>query len=226
MTHTRFFYTTSEADGGGNSELDDMLGITPKVEEKKVEEKVEEKVEVKLDAEGKPIVEETKVEEKTDVVEEIDNVVKLSKEKKVEEKAKEEEKTTEADLDDAALLKALSKKAGKEITSFDDILKEKVVEKTKEQIEDDLQQRENKKVAYALENKIISSKEIESFIEDAKNPQAVAFNKFSADQKELYPELTQSEIEDKFNTVYAVDEDKDSAEYKFGQKQISFIGVR
>jgi hypothetical protein len=130
--------------------------------------------------------------------------------------------TTEDDIEEEKLLKALSKKAGKEITSLDEFFNPKV-EETPEDKEAKLQKRENEKITFGLQNNKITKKEIESFIEDSKNPEGLAYSFFAASQKELDSTLTEDEIQERFDERYSVNEDKDSAAYKLGQKEISFI---
>lgn len=130
--------------------------------------------------------------------------------------------TTEDDIEDEKLLKALSKKAGKEITSLDEFFNPKA-EETPEDKEAKLQKRENEKITFGLQNSKITKKEIESFIEDSKNPEGLAYSFFAASQKELDSTLTEDEIQERFDERYSVNEDKESAAYKLGQKEISFI---
>ncbi len=128
-----------------------------------------------------------------------------------EEDAEEEEK----------MLKFLSKKMGKEIKSLDE-LNAPTAPLSKEDKEKAAQERENNKLAYALQNKKISQEEIKSFIEDTKNLDGVAYGFFAANQLDLDPTLSDKEIRENFELAYSLNEDTDSINYKLGQRQIEF----
>lgn len=134
----------------------------------------------------------------------------------------EEPAATEAEIEDDVLIKALRKKTGKEISSLDEFLNPKK-EETPEELEAKANQREKNKITFGLQNNKITTKEIESFIEDSKNPESLAFSFFAASQKELDSTLTADEIQERFEERYAINEDKESAAYKLGQKEIAFI---
>lgn len=128
----------------------------------------------------------------------------------------------EDEIDETLLLKQLSKKAGREITSIEDFVNPKK-ELSAEDKENQLQERENQKLNFGLQNKKISKQEIESFIADTKNPQAVAFNFYAAQQKEIDPDLTDKQIKDSFEDRFSTNEDEDSKLYKSGQAEINFM---
>lgn len=154
-----------------------------------------------------------------------DGVIKITKKNKdiVSKDDNVETKKEEEEIEDERLLRILSKKAGREIKSFDDLVNPTKKEPTKEEIEAKEHERETNKITFALQNKKITPKEIESFIEDTKNPKQVAYNFFFEQQKELDPSLSNSEIKEKFEERYHLNDDEDSAEYKYGQKELIFI---
>ncbi len=130
--------------------------------------------------------------------------------------------TDENEITDELLLKALSKKAGKEITSIDAFVNPKV-ELTPEQKAVQAQERENEKIAFALKNKLISQEQIQSFIADTSSPEKVALDNFTALMKSVDDTLTDTEIKQKFNDEYALDANEDSLEYKLGQKKLNYV---
>ena len=146
----------------------------------------------------------------------------LAKETKKEQKNNEQDNVDEDDIDETLILKHLSKKTGKTISSLDEILNPEK-EPTPEEKEAKIQERENNKVAFALQNNLISKQEIENFIADTKNPEDVAFSFYAAQQKEIDPSLTDKEIRDQFEEEYGLNEDSESRRYKSGQAQINFI---
>lgn len=152
------------------------------------------------------------------------SVIKIAAKVPVKEadKPATEEDKQETEVDDAALLKALSKKTGKEIKSLDEFINP-IKELTSKEKEVQVQERETAKLNFALQNKKISKAEVESYIEDSKNPQQVAYNYYAATQKELDSTLTGKEIRESFEETYGLNEKEDSLIYKLGQKQIEFI---
>jgi hypothetical protein len=144
----------------------------------------------------------------------VEKLKEVEKEKKLE--------NDEPEVDDEILLKQLSKKAGKEIKSLEEFLNPKI-DLTPEAKETQLQERESAKVAFALQNKIISKKEIEDFIADTKDLRSVAFDFYTQQQLALDDTLTDKQIEDAFEDRFNTDADKESKEYKAGQQEINFI---
>lgn len=129
---------------------------------------------------------------------------------------------TDDEIEEEKVLAILSKKAGKQITSLDEVLNPKKVETIEEPVLSE-QERENAMVAFALQNKKISKKEIESFITDTKDLQSVAYNFFAENLKELEPDLTDKQIMARFEEKYAINEDEDSKEFKMGQREMNFV---
>lgn len=128
----------------------------------------------------------------------------------------------EDDVDEAILLKQLSKKTGREIKSLDEFINPaKVLTIDEEKLK--AEERESAKLNYGLQNKKITKAEIESFIEDSKNPQAVAYSFYAANQKDIDATLTEKEIKENFETTFGLNEEEDSLQYKLGQRQLEFI---
>lgn len=129
---------------------------------------------------------------------------------------------TDDEIEEEKILAILSKKAGKQITSLDEVLNPKKVETIEEPVLSE-QERENAMVAFALQNKKISKTEIESFIADTKDLQSVAYGFFAENLKELEPDLTDKQIMARFEEKYAINEDEDSKEFKMGQREMNFV---
>lgn len=140
---------------------------------------------------------------------------------KVETKV-DENKELSDEIDEAVMLKALSKKLGREITSLDDLAATKK-EITQEDIEAEKQARETNKVKFGLSNGLFTAKEFESFIADAKNPTEVVFKQYVAEQKELDSDLSDAELREEFNEKFGLNEEEDSRKYKRGLKEINLL---
>lgn len=149
-------------------------------------------------------------------------VVKITAKAPAVPAAPAKKKEEEEEDDDTELLEKLSKKAGKKITSLDEILNPKK-ELTEDELKTKDQERETAKLNFGLQNKKISKQEIESFIEDTKNPEEVAYNYYAAQQKELDANISDKDIRTGFEEAFGLDEEEDSLKYKLGQNQINFI---
>lgn len=159
----------------------------------------------------------TKVDETTDEIIKIGGAAKV-----VVKPTVTVTQPTEDELEEAIVLKRLSAKAGREITSIEDFLNPKK-EETPEDKAAKLQERENAKLTFGLQNKKVSNKDIESYIADTKNPTEVAYSAFLTSQKEIDPTLTDTDIREKFENKYSLNEEVDSVDYKQGQRDLAFI---
>jgi hypothetical protein len=156
-------------------------------------------------------------------VDKTDEVIKIGG-VKVEAKKEDVEinTLTEDEIEEKLVLKRLSAKAGREITSIDDFLSPPKEETADEKLAKQAE-RESAKLTFGLQNKKVTNKDVESFIADTKNPKEVAYNYFVSIQKEIDPTLTDKEIKESFESTYSINEDEDSSAYKLGQKQLNFI---
>lgn len=216
----RFFYEDGAAENGGGSP-------------KKTKEQIDFINNLRTQAGEEPLSyehDEQKVTNENDKVEDdkpatviaADGVIRIGSKKKEETPAAAATTQTEDEIDEEKALKFLSKKTGKTITSLDEFLTPKadVAVEDKEAKE---QERENAMISFALQNKKISKREIEAFIEDTKNPSAVVFNFYAEQQRSIDQTLTDEDIQYSFESRFALNEDKDSREYKVGQKELNYL---
>ncbi len=122
------------------------------------------------------------------------------------------------ELDDATLLAQVQKRNPK-IKSFEDL----APKPTAEEIEQEKDNREADKLAWALKTGRVKKKELEGFIQDSKNAQAVVFNSYSAKIKAADPDKTDDEIKQLFEERYGLDKDPESWQYKQGQEELSVL---
>lgn len=96
-------------------------------------------------------------------------------------------------------------------------------EPTEEEKQAAAQQRENEKIAYALQKGIFSKKELEDFISDSKNITELVYKQYYQQQKEADPELTDADIRSEFEDRYFLDKDENSRHYKRGQEELKLL---
>lgn len=135
---------------------------------------------------------------------------------KTEQAAKDKVEPTEPTSED--ILKFLQKQ-GINVNSLED-LKPK---KTEADLQLEKEQRENEKIAYGLQKGFITKKEHESFILDMNDPVKVVYNDFKKDLLDTDPELSESEIKEKFDERYGQDNDESSIQFKRGKKELEVI---
>lgn len=146
------------------------------------------------------------------------------KSKKSEPPAKVITASTEEDIEDDKLLKAFNKKYGKDFKSLDEIHQEPpAATPTKEEIEKQKEQREADKVAFGLKQGIIKPKQYESYLQDISNREEVAFQQYFAEQLTEDSNLTEKDARVEFNEKFGLESDKDSRQYKRGQKEIGIL---
>jgi len=129
----------------------------------------------------------------------------------------------EDDIDDDKLKKALAKKLGIAVEDVDAYLKPKETVLTDDDKIKLKEERENKKIAFALQSGKITKKEIDSYVADTNDLEKVVYNHYKAQQLEIDPDLTVEEIEAAFEEKYGLTYDKESRQFKAGQKDLSFI---
>lgn len=126
------------------------------------------------------------------------------------------------DIEDEKLKKILAKRSGKPVESLDDFFAPKT-QPAPEDKEKLAEERETRKVAFALQSGKISKKDIDLFVSDINNREQVVYDHIYAQQKEIDGALTDKEIEDYFDDRFGINRDKESREFKAGQKEIEFI---
>lgn len=142
-------------------------------------------------------------------------------------KLAEEEKNKQTpaavpELTDDQLLEAISKKAGKKITSWDE-LKPKPEEVDKEKA---AEQREAEKLSFGLQKGLFNKKQFEGFISDSKNPVGLVYTAELNDAKKDDPDWTEEkeqEFKEEFEVKFGLNLDKTSSQFKRGQKQLNII---
>lgn len=101
---------------------------------------------------------------------------------------------------EADILRIVSERLGREITSFDDLTPvqpERVL--SEEEKQQDQERLRNEAVAYGINNKLFTRQELETYATDkARSPRDIAFELFSADMKGRQPGITDAELEEHF----------------------------
>jgi hypothetical protein len=114
------------------------------------------------------------------------------------------------------LLEKLNKRAGTNFKSLDDF-KPKAAPEDQEKIK---KERASKKLAYGLQNGLVTTEEYEGFVKDYQNSSAVVYDSFKQEILSESPTLSDQEIRDLFDEQYHLQEDSASPKYKRGQKAI------
>lgn len=128
----------------------------------------------------------------------------------------------EAEIDDATILATLSKKLGRDISSFEDLAQKP--ELTDEQKAAAAEKLRNDAISYGLTENIISRKDIENYsVDAAKDPRAVALELVGAQLKAHNPAITQDEINDYFSSWAMENEPEDSILRQIKQKEIEAL---
>jgi hypothetical protein len=138
--------------------------------------------------------------------------LRIEKEKKAKENL---------ELDDDTLLKQLQKRNPK-IKSFEDL----APKPTAEEIEQEKENREADKLSWGLKTGRFKKKELEGYIQDSKNAQAIIFDNYSAKVKQADPTKTDEEIKALFEERYGIDQDPESWQYKQGQEELSLLAEK
>lgn len=144
---------------------------------------------------------------------------------RLEEEEKNKNKNTPPplpELTDEQLLEIASKKAGRKITSWDE-LKTKPEEVDKEKA---AELREADKLSFGLQKGLFNKKQYEGFVEDSRNPIAVVYAAELHDAKSDDPnwdEEKEKEFKEEFDLKFGLNLDKSSAKFKRGQRQLNII---
>lgn len=118
----------------------------------------------------------------------------------------------EVELDDEALLKAISKKFGRDISSLDELNQPAPIkEPTEEEKQQAAERLRDEAIAYGINNKFFNRKDLEAYATDkAKTPRETALAIFSQNMKTRIPGITDEEIQDRFSEWAFEGEDDDS----------------
>ena len=113
------------------------------------------------------------------------------------------EKVIPAPLDDTTIFAELSKKLGREITSYEDLAPKTitVTAPTEAEFEKQKEDRDNKKISWALDNGKVSKKKYEGFIKDAGNPESLVYKEFLQTRKAANADADENEIKEEFETL-------------------------
>lgn len=132
--------------------------------------------------------------------------------------------TTENNQDDdndEVLLEKL-KKRGFNVSSLED-LKPKP---TPADVETQKKERDSKKLSFGLEKKIFTAEEYQSYLKDYNDPLAVVYDDFRQDLLTAEPEITDSEIRERFQEEYHQEDDQDASRFKRGKKAIETLAEK
>lgn len=145
---------------------------------------------------------------------------------RLEEEEKQKQKQTPAPvvpvITDEMLFEELSKKAGRKVTSWDE-LKPKPEEIDKEK---EAEKREANKLSFGLQKGLFNKKTFEGFISDSKNPVGLVYAAELNEAKKDDPEWDadkEAEFKEEFETKFGLTLDPSSSKYKRGQKQINIV---
>lgn len=139
-------------------------------------------------------------------------------------KLKDEEEAAKNKIEptDAELLALASKRAGREIKSWDE-LKPAPTEDDKKKQQDT---REAEKLAYGLKKGLFNKTDYDSFVADSKDRLGLVYRAELAEAKKDDPdwdEEKEREFKAEFDERFGIDQDPTSAKHKRGQRQISVM---
>lgn len=104
-----------------------------------------------------------------------------------------------ADIDDAKIFEALSKKLGKTVTSYEDLTPK--APPTPEEIQKQKEERATKRTVWALTNGKVTEAELSNFIKEGGNVEGLAYADFAAKRKAANAELEEDDIKAEFETL-------------------------
>lgn len=126
------------------------------------------------------------------------------------------------DLSDDELFEIMAKKAGRKISSWDE-LKPKAEEVDKEKL---AEQRESDKISFGLKNGLFNKNQFEGFLVDSKDKTGVVYKAELQEAKKNDPDWTsekESEFKAEFDAEYGIDQDDTSAKKKRGQRKLDIL---
>lgn len=145
------------------------------------------------------------------------NAAKLKEE---EEKKNKENPTPPAlrELTEEEILKIVSERTGKKLSSWDDL-------KPKEEVnaEKAAEEREVEKLNYGVKKGLVTMNEWKNYTNDIKDPIKLAIDQYVAEAKKDDPSITDEELQAELNERFGLD-DKESRKFKRGQKELALLG--
>lgn len=105
-------------------------------------------------------------------------------------------------LSDEELLRIVSERTGRQLTSLDELNQpEPSRELTEEERRQEEERIRNEAIAYGISNKLFTRKDLEAYLTDkSKSPRDVAFAVFAQQMREVAPGVTDEELSDQFAT--------------------------
>lgn len=108
------------------------------------------------------------------------------------------------EITDDLILAKFNERNGTDYKSFDELKpKSAPIVLTAEEIEAKKEERENKKIAWAITNGKVSEKKLKAYSIDSNDPTKLVYAKFAAKKKEEKPEMTDEDIESEFESAVA-----------------------
>jgi hypothetical protein len=159
-----------------------------------------------------------KLEAETKAAKEKEDADKL----KAEEEKKKATKVEIPELTDEQIFALASKKAGREIKSWDEF-KPQPAPEDKQKLQDE---RDANKLSYGLQKGLFNTTTYESFIADSKDRVGLVYRAELEDAKKDDPawdEDKEKEFKADFDEKFGIELDKTSPKYKRGQKQLAVI---
>lgn len=120
------------------------------------------------------------------------------------------------EISDADFLEYFKKKTGKELKSFEEIIPQATAEEIAEK-------REASKLAYAIQNNLISKKQYDAAIADSSNSANLVFEDFKSDALAEDSTLSDEQIQEEYAEEFGLNADPNSAKYKRGQKKLTLM---
>jgi hypothetical protein len=127
----------------------------------------------------------------------------------------------EPELNDEIVKRYLEGK-GVKVTSFEELLP-KPKEPTAEELEQQRQVREARKLSFGIENGYYKKEQYDDFVRATGNPVDLAFASYKEQALAEDSTLTEFEIKEEFEEKFGLNAEKDSRKFKTGQKEIKVM---
>lgn len=105
----------------------------------------------------------------------------------------------EIEVSDDVVFAALSKKLGKPVSSYEDLLPK--AEPKPEDVLKAKEERETKKTAWALQNNKVSEKQLKEFIKESETPDSLVLANFIKGKKESDPDADDEDLKEEFASI-------------------------
>lgn len=113
---------------------------------------------------------------------------------------------------DEAIFSALSKKLGKPVSSYEELISKP--QPTEADIQKEKEKRETNKTVWALQNNKIQEKKLKEFYKESEAPENLVFENFAKNKRVTEPNLTDDELKEDFEAV----------KKQFGEDEIKAYG--